>query len=462
MDSIEAGKLFLRNNHDKWNEGHYLWIEKVTYASDVLSEAYCIAAAAAPVSSTTPSLSSHPFSSTHRKMHRINKAGALIRRAPLLSQKPHILRVAEFQSCYGLYDLENVRLDIFPRIAMAEDKYLTFIPLIWATCKALESSQVSLAAVRDMMILSMLNYQVDEFMETVVGKHSENNIDRVRELVRKLCSRAGAYPNTEGSQGSNTTFPSSVSEDVLSDIALILGRYTSHILQHPAVLPSPEDLQSRLAIELEIFLQSHITQAQDNLRFIHQNQGRHESQNFDDDTEGVTTQSPAEFSNPARTFYNWVRGTSANHTSCPFSFVFFNCLIASHCGSVFSVPTTAYVAEDFCRHLASLCRMYNDYGSVARDRMEGNLNSVNFPEFQAANDTKHRRDQPLSEQRAKVQLMRIADYERKGLDMTLAHLEGLLEAEGQGDLIGALHLFYHVTDLFGQVYVLKDIASPMK
>lgn len=32
-------------------------------------------------------------------------------------------------------------------------------------------------------------------------------------------------------------------------------------------------------------------------------------------------------------------------------------------------------------HLGRMCRQYNDYGSLARDQEERNLNSLNFPEF---------------------------------------------------------------------------------
>jgi hypothetical protein len=54
ITAIERGKLFLLSNRNQWSKGHYLWIEKITYASDVLSEASCLAAALSPVPSATP------------------------------------------------------------------------------------------------------------------------------------------------------------------------------------------------------------------------------------------------------------------------------------------------------------------------------------------------------------------------------------------------------------------------
>ena len=50
-------------------------------------------------------------------------------------------------------------------------------------------------------------------------------------------------------------------------------------------------------------------------------------------------------------------------------------------GDCFVGAIQKYLAQVLVRHLAAMCRMYNDYGSIARDRAEQNDNSVNFPEF---------------------------------------------------------------------------------
>ena len=39
------------------------------------------------------------------------------------------------------------------------------------------------------------------------------------------------------------------------------------------------------------------------------------------------------------------------------------------------------MAHKMNAHLGAVYRMYNDYGSIVRDREERNPNSVNFPEF---------------------------------------------------------------------------------
>ncbi|KAI2626608.1 hypothetical protein GGR54DRAFT_591656 [Hypoxylon sp. NC1633] len=59
--------------------------------------------------------------------------------------------------------------------------------------------------------------------------------------------------------------------------------------------------------------------------------------------------------------------------------------------------------------------MYNDYGSVKRDKDEGNLNSINFPEFQSPSESTLSKQED-QEQLAKTELMYLAEYERQKLE----------------------------------------------
>ena len=123
------------------------------------------------------------------------------------------------------------------------------------------------------------------------------------------------------------------------------------------------------------------------------------------------------------------------------------------------------MAKDLCRRLAAMCRQYNDYGSIVRDRAEVNLNSVNFPEFHEGGsedggeeDGKRGREGVEErEEKIKEDLFFVAEYEREGLKLAVGKLEEML-----GGTTRAWKLFVDVTDLYGQIYVAKDIASRMK
>jgi hypothetical protein len=152
------------------------------------------------------------------------------------------------------------------------------------------------------------------------------------------------------------------------------------------------------------------------------------------------------------TYHNWARSTGANHTSCPYSFVFYLCLISKPQQDLAGVRQ-CYFLEDACRHLATMCRQYNDFGSVSRDRQEQNLNSINFPEFEICTEEGHM-DLEAMEARRKRELLEIAEYERRCLDTALAELEQCLDPS----LLSKIKLFVHVTDLYGQIYVARDIG----
>lgn len=432
--SIERGKVYLESNRSEWAKARPLWIEKVTYSSNLLSEVYCVSAQLADLEKAKPECGSteqglkpftngRPFST----MREMTKAANLLMRTPLFTEmNPSIMEMAAIQASYGLCSLQRQSLDVFPRASMSDDNYLTFIPLTWTSCSARRGASVSMSVLREMMVLSMLNYQVDEFLEVTLGENCIEQLPDIRVLIHELChevrpSANGSNGRTNGHVGSELKH-STMEDRILADIEVPLRRYIRHILDHASVVKAPTALQNRLRMELETFLQAHVTQAEDNHRLS------------------------LEKASPQRSFYNWVRTTSADHTSCPFSFVFYFCLLEC---TLFEDSKTAYLAEDLCRHLATLCRIYNDCGSLARDEAENNLNSADFLRFKEKGT-----------RRIKEELMWIADFERRGMNMAL---QSLSELPGTpGDILEELGLFMDVTDLYGQIYVLRDIGISLK
>jgi hypothetical protein len=139
-----------------------------------------------------------------------------------------------------------------------------------------------------------------------------------------------------------------------------------------------------------------------------------------------------------------------------------------------------------------MCRMYNDYGSLARDREEGNLSCADFlledsdsadktemglkraqaSDRQEGRDVSTKRqkigaengtgkvtienDISLEDTLIKEKLMSLAQFERQCMELALTRLEntGL-----KGNKLEALLLFIDVTDMFGQIYVVKDIGT---
>jgi hypothetical protein len=491
--AIARGKSFLDANRGEWRKGHYLWIEKVTYSSDLLSEVYCLAAALVPIPPVTQTLTIPPtFALPEKTMRAMQSFGSLISRTPLYHNiEPYVLKAAEMQAGYALSALQTRAPNIFPRTAKGEDKYLPIIPLAFTASAAVRGSPASPSVLYDMMILSLLNFLVDEYMEGVIEKDFGEALDSIQTLVQKIfqdlsfepqeTKQTTTEPTPDGLNSSGTgnhTQDSTAQKPTLDNVNAVLRSFLKHILHHPAVISAPSRLQVRLAFELQAFILAHVTHAEDNRRFNLQR--THSSQhgavngtngavngnsNGSSNALNHTNTAVLEYQNPGRSFYNWVRITSADHTSCPFSYIFFHCLISASSGStttdVFASARTAYLAEDICRHLASLCRIHNDVGSIVRDADEGNVNSINFPEFHISSVTTVTGDDNHGE-RARADVLWIAEYERNALYSAIAQLEKELPQSSRGDLMDVLQLYVSVTELYGQVYLVKDVGTRTK
>lgn len=464
--AIERGVAFIQSN--KVRAPSHIWIEKVNYASPHLTDCYALAALKAASKPAARKVGSSFVSTPSLSMHKRVK---LFQLTPLFSTVPEwqvwasVLEASLFQPL-----LRARRLNIFPRKDMEEDKYFDIIPFTWTACNNRNGTFASTSFMYEMMIISFLNYQADEFMEAVAGRTYAGREDILRQVINATfltdLTKINGYANGDSHTSSNSTV-SAIKLNSANDIngngyhaqdleyEQIFGplsKFVAYVSNNSSLLAaSPWDRESTRR-ELRNFLHAHVTQSIDNARFGLQPQG-----------EGV-------YSNATDTFFQWVRTTSADHTSCPYSFSFVSCLLSAMNGGreCFSTVNEKYLASAMCRHLATMCRMYNDFGSVARDRAERNLNSVNFPEFETLSGTGLAVN---AKDDKKTALFELAEYERSCLDAALRQLSE--KSSGSRDFhsfetetvkerqIAIWRMFCDVTDLYGQIYVVRDIASGM-
>ena len=428
----------------------FTWIEKVSYGMKPLHKAYTLAALNA--STSTLRFEGRLRGAITLPTDRMAKFKALYAKLPLFAEVPQwLIEAALIESYMFLPRLKQIRLQIFPRKDMEEDKYFEYIPFTWTATNLMQNGYYRANFLFDMMQISFLNYQADEYMESVVGPCFTGRLTEVRELIDALFDEPTSQMNGcngKESLATNPTFiePTFSKADVnpgpnhdamlqKTQVRQTLERFVNHILYHPGVQNASEYDKRRLRQELRLFLQAHVDQIEDNNLLSSQLAQQN----------GTAT-----YQNPKTTYFEWIRITSSNHTSCPYSFAFAMCLLGD--GKDFlSTAAEKYIGEAACRHLAALCRMYNDYGSLRRDRLEGNLNSLHFPEFQEAPSLED--DEVL-----KRRLFQLASYERKSLDLAVGEL-GLISHER---VMRFIRMFVDVTDMYGQIYIEKDIASRMK
>jgi hypothetical protein len=437
----------------------YIWIEKVTYSSPFLTQSYKLAALKLAMRSGDHTVGLPAKVSP--------KYVGLFRQMPLFSGVPEWqLHASNIESALFSPMCRALRLEIFSRKDMEEDEYFDMIPFIWTACNNYSQAFASANFLYELMIVSFLNFQADEFMEVVAGHHFKDNISGLRRLIDEVClDDAHSVPLSLSPRPTVTTVDDHVPEDVSGPLA----GFVSRLFQHPAVSGASVWDQNRLRHELRVYLQAHVTQTEDNARLKQCGAG-------------------AAATATADTFSRWVRTTSADHTSCPYAFAFVSCVLSSSStygggrgDECFPTASQKYFAESWCRHLAIMCRMYNDIGSIARDAAEANLNSVDFPEFAYAKPvltngngvhtdgvnkpTANGAVKDLDEK--KEELFKIAEYERACLNEAQLWLEGEMLRKGPMQeankaKLAVWRVFRDVTDLHGQIYVVRDIASRIK
>ncbi|EXL70639.1 ent-kaur-16-ene synthase [Fusarium oxysporum f. sp. conglutinans race 2 54008] len=423
------------------------WTSKTAYEVGFVAEAYKLAALQSaglevPAATVGHSLTSAVPSSDLEQYIR------LVRKTALFSSLDDWeLRASIIESSFFVPLLQAQRVEIYPRdnIKIEEDRYLSIIPFTWVGCNNRSRAFASNRWLYDMMYLSLLGYQTDEYMEAVAGpvfgdiSLLHHTIDKIIDNTR--LNSAGTNGSVRNGNGHQHESPN------IRQVEGTLTRFTNSVLKHKDVLRSSSCDQDTLRQEFRTFMHAHATQLEDNSRFSKQDSGD-------------------VFSSPEQSYFQWVNGTGGSHVACAYSFAFSNCLISANLlqgKDTFPSVTQKYLISSVMRHATNMCRMYNDFGSIARDNAERNVNSIHFPEFTLCNGM----SQSLDER--KKRLSQIATYEQACLNRALEALERQSQDDA-GDCRGLkevrklkiVKLFCDVTDLYDQLYVIKDLSSNMK
>ena len=459
-ESISKGKRFLSQNSDSWSQGERHWVEKTSYSSSIISAAYCSAAMGA---SFMPSLQVQ--TNIKIPVEKGRKMAEFFSRLPLLSTTSRALvELAALEGLLLIPTLSESYHSIIPKISNGDDKYREYSPVIWFTCNRIHGDSIDLSTLKDMITLSMLLFEIDEYFDCYISIRFKDNLDIVRGVVAEAFRTALAKEPHLTEQMSRNGFhvqiplmhrPPEVlptdfrgSTSSLHELEQVIVGFMSWILSHPGITKASAPLQAHLREELYAFLMAHITQLEDNAMLEQQMESRR------DQTLSY---------NSGTSYYNWVHTTSANHTSCPLAFFFFWSMISKASEEVFPGIREQYLCHDLCRHLAIMCRQYNDYGSAERDHAERNLNSIHFPEFKTNHVSTNlvinggaalkRND----DERSKENLLWIAEYERCCMNEALKRLQDTKALDGE--IRAKLQVFIDVTDLYGQLYVVRDITN---
>ncbi|KAI1273003.1 hypothetical protein F5Y07DRAFT_277545 [Xylaria sp. FL0933] len=459
--TIQKGREFLSTTLRCCQQPEYVWRHKVAYGSSCLSRAFSLAALNCSIKAASDRLQELLPGS----LHAILKPSHFFAQLPMFSRTPKwcieawLIEGALFQ-----HGLGERYLDEFSQQEKRKAKYLSIIPFTWTASNNIHGGHIGSNIMLEMMAICALAYQIDDFIETevaclpldVIGmiKHSIPDLFHEVEVEETIFNSQHAYsrgieqrqvaPVADSPQPAEWTthvqgrescsllsaeIPSFLRGRVVQ-ISRDLKRILRHLWQAPYVRTATNHAAAQLKISAVDYITAHLIQTEQSKR--------------------LAAQPPPEESNH-KTLENipsslltWVRTVSGDHTIGPYAVAALCCMYDPGSDGSCS-PQADYILQDVAHHLAALCRLYNDYGSIVRDRDENNLNSVNFPEFRG-----HLDDTAL-----KKHLASIAEYERSCLHVSMAELRPLV-SDG---LYAALTVLCETAEMYNQMYVLKDLTA---
>ena len=517
VHSIESGRQILSMTRDSWAKSHSLWSGKTAYGSDRLSEAFSLAAMQKPFRLHGPNeQNTLPGDKQSQKVLALAKFFHGLEN--LAQEQLFKIKAGALESAFYVSMLKSVRNDIFPPTAATEkDKYLDYIPIMWTIHSIVRGTFAPPQFIWDIAVISMFIFLVDEYMESKVATFTSDEFSAFRKGVEEMFAigyhlqPAEAPDRTFIINGQNSTIPDDVSTNkthtaepqqpptatsagwtkqsilyihsttepsaTVSDrVRIALFVFSTWARQHMAytsVLSSSTLDLLDLRMETRNYLLCHIHQLEDSQRLAQQ-------------PHPTSSSSPAHlrFQTQRMGYAPWVHTIGGGHIGAPIGLVFFACVVGSRVrGSgkdCFSTVRQKLMAWNCNTHAAKQLRMYNDYGSMARDAAEDNLSSLNFLEFfgdgdearsepysndaDNDNDNNSRTASQFHIQQTKQTLLQAAEYERRHTNAELAELYEELRGEGSdgAKIAEWLGLYYAGGDQFSDMYLVRDVTNGTK
>jgi len=379
----------------------------------------------------------------------------------------YLIKASIVEALFYRPKLQAMRKDVFPATnAKEKDKYLDYIPIMWifpGTSQGLPSKPEYLL---DMMVLSMYVFLADEYMESTVAQFSPVELVALKARLGDIClpveeslSSQECLPNNTQKSEEHRSMNGidTASSARLQDAIIVFRNFATYIYSYPRVSSASQTEHLDLYAETQSYLLSHVIQLEDNARLAQQPNSTPTSNNPDPRTR---------FLSPRIPYHTWLNTIGAGHISGPWSFAFFTCVMSGsvrHGGTdTFQTMKQKLIAHSMNAHIGAFCRMYNDYGSIARDREESNLNSLNFPEFFFSEGQDD--DGERGFEKAKKTLLESAVHERKRANQEMQELCEILEKEGMEgkDISRCLRVYMGTCEQFSDMYLTKDVTNSVK
>jgi len=498
--AIERGRQALSMMRESWAKSHSLWIGKTAHGSDRLSEAFSLAAMHKPFKFYDSS--EQTGLPTDKQSQKVLALAKFFHDLDNLAEEPIFkIKAAALESALYVSKLKSIRNDIFPPTAAKEkDKYLDYIPTMFTIHSIVRNIFTPPQFLWDFAVLSMFIFLVDEYMESKVGSFTSKEYSLFRQGIEEMfalddssqpdielhgalliegpsgasaediytdnthAAKPRQRPNENVTDRTRETLLlihpidfSSVHSDQVRAALSVIAAWARYLMTYESVVSSSAIDLLDLRMEIRNYILYHVHQLEDNQRLSKQHQYSLHPR----------------FSTPRMGYASWLHTVGGGHIGAPISLVFFACITGSRVRGegkdCFSSVQQKLMIWNCNTHAAKQLRMYNDYGSVARDAEEGNLSSVNFPEFFGDGDEARGRsvggfDATFRLMQTKQTLLELANYERRHTNQELDELCQELEAEGvEGKKVSdLLRIYFAGGDQFSDMYLVRDVTNATK
>lgn len=316
---IDQGRQLLWRCGSNWSTTQYLWVEKVTYGSPILSEAYYLAAMFRTkqtrtwnrkVESLVPIVKKEETKITH----------LFCKLQCFQSESTWKISASILEALVFLPQLKCSSVKLLGGEQSAKNEYLSFIPCTWVAINNVQRLFLNTDLLWDMMVLTLRNFRVDEYMETTIAMLSESDLDEAKTVIQTLCddwmaqrqirtNDAGIDPFDRSALSPSILVPSQdtrtsppTDSPSLSKIRATLVPYVDAILGHPQMACLSQQDHCALSKSLIVFLNSHIDQSLVN---------------------AFASRKP----HALPPFIHWLHNIAAPSVSASFSFTFLTCLL---------------------------------------------------------------------------------------------------------------------------------------
>ncbi|GFF50386.1 copalyl diphosphate synthase [Aspergillus udagawae] len=426
--AISKGLEFILTRSQRSPTDDQLWLDKTLYAIPTVSDSYIMAAVQAE--ETINKLAEIPSKLVNISTITVYKMTEYFSQLPSQTQTPKWVIQASAIEAILLSDSLKT-LDVFSTGRRLGEKYIKFAACFWTLANnSSPGCLLSTRVIYSMAELSIGLFQEDDLMERSLASLPDSAIPMIVDYIDKLCHETNLCKDHSLHQCLDEDNISNMDEEALHRVKAVrqnIDLWFRFVLDENLTRNTSSSDRLDLQQEVKMATLAATQRARAN-RALSNGCGH-------SDAEHITVRS-------GQNFYTWLHTSAVHDVKSAVVSKALICKIGNG-GDVFITAKERYLAERLWRQMSVEGRLWNDVGSIERDRLTSNLNSVNFPEFSSPQSLKLDGD-------VRTQLLQLAEYEHKYTLSCLNDLTQILENSGRRTISLYLQMYHRCCVIYNE------------